>query len=276
MEKGYNEIKIQSDRGFKTIKILIINGGPHRGNTWLLTEKAKEYLAGKSIVFTEVHLSDMGLPFCTGCSGCFRLGHKACPHNGAVQPVMDLIEQSDGVIFSVPCFQGHLPGILKNFTDHMAFMLHRPRYFTKKALIISTTGGVMARSTTKALSSTLTGWGFNRCYQLPVAAYSWNDYRPTEKDLRKTYKIAGKFYRDVGSGKMHVPKAGVLIPFNLFQALTSVKTDYPTEDNDFWPRYRGMRYAPGIPLTPGKRLLGWLIYQMGRALSKSTTVTYRK
>lgn len=46
-----------------------------------------------------------------------------------------LIEESDAVIFSVPCFQGHLPGILKNFTDHMAFMLHRPRYFTKKALI---------------------------------------------------------------------------------------------------------------------------------------------
>lgn len=218
----------------------------------------------------------MGLPFCTGCSGCFRLGHKVCPHNRVIQPVMDLIEQSDGVIFSVPCFQGHLPGILKNFTDHMAFMLHRPRYFTKKALIISTTGGIMARSTTKALAATLGGWGFNRCYQLPVAAYSWNDYRPTEKDLRKTYKIAGKFYRDVGSGKMHVPKAGVLIPFNLFQALTSVKTDYPTEDNDFWSRYRGMRYAPGIPLTPGKRLLGWLMYHAGRGLSKAITVTYRK
>ena len=29
---------------------------------------------------------------------------------------MDMIEQSDAVIFSVPCFQGHLPGILKNFT----------------------------------------------------------------------------------------------------------------------------------------------------------------
>ncbi len=75
---------------------------------------------------------------------------------------------------------------------------------------------------------------------------------------------------------MHVPKAGVLIPFNLFQALTSVKTDYPTEDDDFWPRYRGMRYAPGIPLTPGKRLLGWLMYHAGRGLSKSITVTYRK
>ncbi|MCR4655573.1 MAG: type II toxin-antitoxin system RelE/ParE family toxin [Lachnospiraceae bacterium] len=66
----------------------------------------------------------------------------------------------------------------------MAFLLHRPRYFTKKALIISTTGGVSAESTIKALAATLPGWGFNKCYQLPVTALSWNDYKPTKKDLR--------------------------------------------------------------------------------------------
>ncbi len=262
----------------KGIKILIVNGGPHKGNTWLLTEKARDCLAGldKSIAFTEVHLSDISLPFCTGCSSCFRKGHTTCPHNETIQPVMDMIEQSDGVIFSVPCFQGHLPGILKNFTDHMAFMLHRPRYFTKKALVISTTAGVSAGGTTKALASTLAGWGFNRCYQLPIASYSWNAYRPAEKDLGKTYKITERFYRDLSSGKLHVPGTGVLIPFNLFRALTSVETEYPTEDNNFWPRYQGQSYAPGVPLTPGKKLLGRLIYGAGRMAAKNISVTYRK
>ncbi|MCI9155089.1 hypothetical protein D3Z53_17695 [Lachnospiraceae bacterium] len=42
---------------------------------------------------------------------------RACPHNQKIQPVMEQIEESDAVIFSVPCFQGHLPGIMKNFTD---------------------------------------------------------------------------------------------------------------------------------------------------------------
>ncbi|WP_300685413.1 flavodoxin family protein [Acutalibacter sp. 1XD8-36] len=256
----------------------MVNGGPHKGNTWLLTEEAKRFLTDidGDIIFSEVHLSDIGLPFCTGCSSCFRRGHWTCPHSEKVQPVMDMIEDSDGVIFSVPCFQGHLPGILKNFTDHMAFMLHRPRYFTKKALVITTTGGVSARGTTKAMAAVLSGWGFNKCYQLPIMALSWNDYRPSAKDLKKTHDIAGKFYADISSGKLHVPGAGVLIPFNLFQAMTAAETDYPTEDNSFWPKYAGMRYAPGIPLTPGKKLLGWLIYQAGRRLLKSTTVTYRK
>lgn len=263
------------------MKILIINGGPRRGNTWLLTERARGMLAAfdPAIAFREAHLSDLDLPFCTGCSGCFRGGHRACPHNEAVQPVMDWIEDSDGVIFSVPCFQGHLPGILKNFTDHMAFLLHRPRYFTKKALIISTAGAVFAKSTTKALAATLAGWGFNKCYQLPVAALSWNAYEPTERDLRKTRRVTKRFYLDLRSGKMHAPGIGALIPFNLFQALcvgNRGEGEYPTEDNRFWPKYRGMGYAPGIPLPPAKRAVGRLIYLVGKRLAKSMVVTYKK
>ena len=111
------------------MKILIFNGGPHKGNTWRLTLAAKKYIhkIDNTVEFCEVHLSEIDLPFCTGCSNCFRRGHKFCPHHKKVQPIIDTIEECDAVIFSVPCFQGHLPGIMKNFTDHMAFMLHRPR-----------------------------------------------------------------------------------------------------------------------------------------------------
>ena len=263
------------------MKILIFNGGPHKGNTWRLTLATKKYIhkIDNTVEFCEVHLSEIDLPFCTGCSNCFRKGHKFCPHYKKVQPIIDTIEECDAVIFSVPCFQGHLPGIMKNFTDHMAFMLHRPRYFTKKALIISTTGGVSAESTTKALAATLPGWGFNKCYQLPVTALSWNDYKPTKKDLRRTYEVTKRFYLDVKSGKAHIPGIGVLIPFNLFQAMcvgNKGEKDYPTEDNNFWPKYKGMRYAPGVPLTPLKRFLGWLIYLVGKKLSNTMVVTYKK
>ncbi len=262
------------------MKILIVNSGPRKGNTWLLTEKAKEMLKAldPAILFREVQLSQLGLPFCTGCSSCFRKGPGTCPHHEAIQPVMDLLEECDGVIFSVPCYQGHLPGILKNLTDHMAFLLHRPRYFTKKALVISTTGGIGARGATKALAAVLSGWGFNRCYQLPVAALSWNAYRPTEKDLGKTHAVTERFYRDLRSGKMHVPGFGVLIPFNLFQAMCAGNSggEYPTEDNRFWPQYLGMSYTPGIPLTPARKLFGRLIFLLGKKLAKSMVVTYRK
>lgn len=127
---------------------------------------------------------------------------------------MDKVERCDGVIFAVSCFQGAIPAIAKNLTDHLAFLIHRPRYFDKKALIISTTGGVSANSVTQSLANTLPGWGFNKCYQLPIVALSWNDYKPSEKHINKAYKISKSFYADLKSRKLHSPKIGVLIPFS--------------------------------------------------------------
>ncbi|MDI9468628.1 MAG: NAD(P)H-dependent oxidoreductase [Bacillota bacterium] len=263
------------------MKILVMNGSPHRGNTWRLTQCVREMIQqwDKTVEFTELHLTDIGLPFCTGCSNCFRKGHRYCPHNEKIQPIMDLIDKSDAVIFSVSCFQGHLTGIMKNFTDHLAFLIHRPRYFYKKALIISTTGGVGADSTTKALAATLAGWGFNKSYQLPIAAYSWNAYEPGGRDLQKTEKAATRFYQDVKSNSFHPPSIGVLIPFNLFQAMCSDKDgdkQYPTEDDRFWPQYAGMQYAPGIPLPIHKRLFGMIFHSIGKHLGRKMVISYKK
>ena len=146
-------------------------------------------------------------------------------------------------------------------------------------MIISTTGGVSANSTTKALAATIAGWGFNRSYQLPVVALSWNAYEPTPQDLQKAEKVAHRFYLDVKSKKVHVPSIGVLIPFNLFQAMCTSSGDepeFPTEDNNFWPQYVGMQYAPGVPLPLHKRLLGKLIYVIGKHLAKRMIITYKK
>lgn len=263
------------------MRILIINGSPHKGNTWRLTEKVKEQIESfdDSVSFEEIHLSERNIPFCTGCSVCFRKGHIFCPHNQYIQPIMDKIADCDGVIFSVSCFQGAVPALTKNFTDHLAFLIHRPRYFDKKALIISTTGGVSADSVTQSLANTLPGWGFNKCYQLPIVALSWNDYKPSEKHIKKAYKISKAFYMDLKSGKLHSPKIGVLIPFNLFQTMCdeyAPGTEYETQDGVFWKQYAGMKYAPGIPLPIHKKVLGKLICQVGKHLLPRMLVTYKK
>lgn len=60
------------------MRILIINGSTHKGNTWRLTEKVKEQIEDidNTAEFEEIHLSEYSIPFCTGCSLCFRKGHK--------------------------------------------------------------------------------------------------------------------------------------------------------------------------------------------------------
>ena len=47
------------------MRILIIDGSPRKGNTWKLTQKVMDILLtyDNTINFTEVHLSDLNLPF---------------------------------------------------------------------------------------------------------------------------------------------------------------------------------------------------------------------
>ncbi|KOF56399.1 MULTISPECIES: flavodoxin family protein [Clostridium] len=265
------------------MKILIINGGPRRGNTWKLTMLVKEYLLlmSSEIEFTELHLKDLNLPFCTGCSSCFRKGHIYCPHNSIVQKIMDKIEESDGVIFSAPTYNLQMPALTKNFVDHLCFMFHRPRYFNKKGLVISTTGGVGAGNSTKNMAGTMKGWGFNYCYTLPISSVSWNNYEPTEKHKRKAEAAARKFYEDTASKKLHAPSYPILIPYNLFRGMSFdyVKgSEYATQDGVFWQEGNRLKkaYDAAVPLSIFKRIFGNMFYLLGRIMSKHMIVTYKK
>lgn len=265
------------------MKILIINGGPRLGNTWKLTLKVKEELTlfSKEIDFREIHLKDMNLPFCLGCSLCFRKGHNHCPHSEIVQVLMDQIEESDGVIFSAPTFFMSMPALSKNFTDHLCFMLHRPRYFSKMGLVISTTGGVGARSATKGMAGLMLAWGFNRCYQLPIASSSWNDYVMTQKHKRKMSVVTRKFYKDVASKKLHAPSYSVLIPYNLFRGMSieyRKGKEYETRDGSFWKENDRMSkvYDASVPVPLHKKLFGHMFFVLAKKLGKKMVATYRK
>lgn len=267
------------------MKILIINGSPRKGNTWKLTNAVKDDLLSLSlsenIEFEEIHLKDVNLPFCTGCSLCFRKGHQHCPHSLVTQAIMDKIEDCDGLIFSVTSYQMHVPALTKNLTDHFCYMLHRPRYFNKKGLVISTTGGVGVKRTTQFLAGTVRGWGFNRCYELPVRAVSWNDYQLEPNDRKKMQKVSRQFYHDLNSKKLYSPKAGVLIPFNLFRGMSQTYapgTEYETQDGVYWTKmgFQKNTYATGIPIPIHKKLFGTMFFYLAKIMSKHIMVTYKK
>lgn len=265
------------------MKITIINGSPHKGNTWKLVEEAKEQLRlmEKSVEFHEIHLMKEKLPFCLGCSNCFRIGYEKCPHYGQMHDMMEKIEQADGVIIASTTFNMSETGLLKNFFDHLCFMLHRPHFFQSKALVITTTGGVGAKKAAKGICSMLKGIGFNRCYRFSTASYSWNDYHPNEKTKKALNKKTKKFYKDVKAGVLHAPSFSVLIPYNLFRgmSLAYVKgTEYETADGDFWTEEERRKYVydTTVKVPIYKKAFGRMFYGIGKMARKFTMVTYKK
>lgn len=265
------------------MRYLVINGSPHRGNTWKLALSAMESIRKEDAAaeFDVVHLMEIGLPFCRGCSVCFRLGHEKCPHNDIVGEIIRRIEQADGVIMLSSTFNMRETALLKNLLDHLCFLLHRPRFFQSKALILTTTGGVGAKQAAKSIAGFLKGIGFNRCYPFGVAAHSWNDYQISGKTERRLEETVRRFQHDVASHRIHSPSALVLIPYNLFRGMSLACAKgavYETYDGVHWAeecRKNGV-YDRSVPVPFYKKPLGQLFYLIGKAAGKRMIITYRK
>ncbi len=265
------------------MRYLLINGSPHKGNTWKLAELVRDCLKELSpgSTFEELHLSDLKLPFCLGCSLCFRKGREYCPHNDIMKIVTDKLEECDGLIFAATTFNMMPNALTKNLIDHLCFMMHRPNFFRKKAIVLSTTGAVGCKSAVKYIASTLNAIGFNRCYRLPVSAFSYNNFSPDEKIKARCKKLALKFDEDVSSGKMHAPGFGALIPYNLFRGMCryyAEGTEYETHDGTFWtdPERAESTYGPSIPVPVYKKAFGSLFCLLGKTMGKRMIITYKK
>ncbi len=262
---------------------LIINGSPRKGNTWKVVELAKTNILekDKNAVFTEIHLAAAGLPFCCGCSICFRLGHEKCPHHEIMEGIIKKIDNADGVIFASSTYNMRETAIVKNLFDHLCFMLHRPYFFKSKVLVITTTGGVGAKAAAKGIAAFLKGIGFNRCYRFGIVSHSWNDYRINEKTKWKLMKIVGRYYNDIVSGRLHSPSCILLIPYNLFRgmSLAYVKgTEFETQDGTYWTeegRRKGV-YDSTVHVPFYKKPIGQLFYIIGKIAGRKIMVTYKK
>jgi len=263
------------------LNILIINGSPHKGNTWVLVEiikKRMQELSDSEITFDEVHLMEVGLSLCTGCSLCLIKGNKNCPHNLKVQKLIDKIEENDATIIASPCYSNHVSALMKNFIDHLSYNTHRPRFFSKKMLGISTAGGKGSKKCTKYLRETLMCWGFNRGYELPVISNSYGGYEPPQKVVAKCRKMAEKFYMDIAGGKLYSPTLVNLLVYNLFRGMSHAGDLVEFYDNEYW-KNTGLlyaAYATGIPLPLYKRFLGDVIYFFAKKMAGNTKITYRK
>ncbi|MDF2984658.1 MAG: NADPH-dependent reductase [Eubacterium sp.] len=265
------------------MRILMINGSPHKGNTWRAMCAAREEILKEDpyVIFEEIHLSSLKLPFCTGCSLCFRKGRDYCPHSSIMKEVFDKMEAADGLIFGASTFYMAPNALAKNLIDHWSFFTHRPHFFKNKALVVSTTAGVFANKTVDFIAGALQSIGYNKCFKLPITAYSWNVYDPDEKARQKIKKVSLKFYKDVASGKLHEPGIGLMIPYNLFRGmgLNYVKgSEYETEDGVYWtdPKRVKATYDPSIKVSFYKKPFGMLFYLVGKWSARFITITYRK
>ena len=240
------------------MKYLIINGSPRKKNTWNIVRHVEENLDGE---FEEIHLIKHKIPMCNGCFKCFEEGESECPHFEYLNPIVEKIEECDGLIITSPVYALNVSGLLKNLFDHTAYIYHRPQFFDKKALIVVSTAGAGQKNVAKYIDETLRHWGFNKNYKLAFALGGREHFEA--KEISKINRTSQKFRMDVESKKLHSPKFMDLIFYNAWRALA--QSDNPNKtDQEYWENsdLANHEFAPIVKLNIIKRICGKIFFFM--------------
>lgn len=243
------------------MKYVIINGSPRIKNTWKIVEQAKRNLKGD---FEEIHLMKEKIPMCNGCYNCIMEGEEKCPHRDIIKPIIDKIHAADAIIIACPVYAMNVTALLKNFFDHTAYLYHRPEFFTKKGLVVVSTAGAGQKGVAKYIDETLRHWGVNKVYKIAYACGGKDSV-----DEKSIDKIAKKFADDVESKKLHSPKFGDIVYFNVWKAMAFMKV--PIEaDKKFWFNTGLVNYdfSPDVKLNIVKKGFSKLMFFVLRRVIK--------
>ena len=234
------------------MKYLIINGSPRKQNTYNAMKMAKNNIDGE---FEEINLINEKIPMCVGCTRCIGEGEEKCPHFDKINPIMEKIKKSDGIIIGSPVYAMNVTALLKNFFDHTAYLYHRPALFTKKALIVVTTAGAGHEKVANYIDETLRHWGVNKTYKIAMAIGG------KDIDASKINKTSEQFFKDMKSNKLHSPKLNDIVFFNVWKAMA--KSENPIEkDKQYWHENGLINndFAPEVKLGILKKLFSKTIF----------------
>lgn len=107
------------------MKIIAFNGSPRKSwNTATLLEKALEGAASKGAETELINLYDLNYKGCVSCFACKKIGSKSygrCALKDDLSPILDKIEDVDGIILGTPIYLGSITGEMKSFLERLIF-----------------------------------------------------------------------------------------------------------------------------------------------------------
>lgn len=254
------------------MKVLVVMGSPRKGNTCRAAERIREMMEENARIDWEyVMLRDLHLEQCRGCANCIVKGEEFCPIKDDAADLAQKMHDADGVIFASPVYALQVTGLMKVFIDRHSYILHRPRFFGKKALILSTAGAVGINDVLKYLDSVVHMWGFEVAGKVGILEEFIPGSRQHETD-QKLRAAAAAF-----SGalmRVSPPRPGfmdVVIFHGLRATFDELAETFPA-DYHYWAQKgwmaRNARYYVDVPVNPVYHAVGVLLEKYQRRLMR--------
>ena len=243
---------------------MAICGSPHRGNTHEILEVLKQ--SNPEIDFEIFMLSELNLMDCVGCYSCINNGEENCPHEDDRDLIVNAMKEADGTIFASPTYARAISALMKKFVERTSYIAHRPVFFGKYALALSTCAGFGADLTCQYLQENFTQYGFSfvSSTTLSVATKSESEkVHNREKALREYDKLI----RAIRSRNKIEPSFDQLVYFNIFKSISVLNKMKGSADYRFYKDKKDFYYDMKIPYWKNK-LAHWIA---GREVKKIMT-----
>lgn len=254
------------------MKVTAFIGSGRKQHTYRAAEAFLQNLQSLGDVDYEiVRLSDYSIGTCTGCRRCLDKGSESCHLKDDRDILMEKIVNSDGVVFATPNYAFQVSGMMKNFIDRMAFVLHRPRYFGKAFTCIVSQGIGMGDKITEYLGFIGRGFGFNvlkGCCIKTMEPITENARAKIDKTISRQ---SMKFYQLLTCKRNPAPSLFWLMAFRMG------RTSMHRMLNDEWRDYTYYRdngwfesdYFYPVRLNPVKKLAGILFDRFALRIIRS-------
>ena len=110
------------------MKVLLVNGGPHKeGCTYTALKEVEKELINSGIETEIFWLGAKPVSGCLGCAQCIKKGPNGepaslrCFMNDGVNEFLDKAEKADGFIFGSPVHFASISGALSSFMDRVFY-----------------------------------------------------------------------------------------------------------------------------------------------------------
>jgi multimeric flavodoxin WrbA len=217
-----------------------------------------------------VQLSEKRIEPCRGCILCMAKGFAQCPIDDDLRGIMDSIEGSDGVILASPVYIYHVTAQMKQFLDRLASFCHRPAFFGKHAMALSTTGAFGTGTTLGYLRDVLGVLGFRTVVTAGGRGVDREGRFPPTLE-RKARKAARRFHASLSKGGAMEPSLASVIQFRVQRMIFTspgAARIFPA-DFEHYAALGGRVYPVDAPVNPFKRALAWLVEGIAKLFAKS-------
>jgi len=215
------------------MKILALIGSYRKhGNTSRMVDLFAEQLAaeaeraGEPLEFESLNLGHLDIRPCRGCRICFNKGEDKCPLKDDIPAIKEKMKTADAWIIATPVYMGDMSGILKNWSDRLAYICHRPEFGGKSVFLLATTGATPATIGFWSLRA-MTAWGLSFAGQVCFKMGALMDGEELKQRFTDTCrKHARRFFKTVQRQQEADPSFISLMTFRLQQA------SWPSEPHD--------------------------------------------